>query len=449
MKIQSYFAGLWQLVILVVILLTVVACATSGTGATSAPVEATSTPAGSDSSLASDPQPATATSPVSPTPTVSPIPLEALTSELQTMVNSALPPTPTPDSSGYSGPGIEGVSVVTLTNTIDEQPLWAAFSYGMRNFDPQQNHFVAIYSHNEEGWQELGRQELAEVDYLDQASVEQVQLEPDHVWLQVQGGAGAHSGVFGLLQFDGQTLEPVVSHFSSSPGGSRLEDLNNDGTLDVVLDATDYYVFCYACGVRFIQYQVLHWDGAQLSEVNLVSLPESAPAELRQLNNQAVVLAQARLLQKAGAMIEQAQALDEQAPTITWNAALINLPLNEQSEQASTGPYPLLENIFYGNYEASLEVMRAYRPEEIFSQPTPLITGAVAEGWEEALSEWILDLTNQAIEVEPELAPAYFLRGWARFLVESASPDVLADVQRAAELDPQDALFSDSLEYLK
>jgi hypothetical protein len=41
------------------------------------------------------------------------------------------------------------------------------------------------------------------------------------------------------------------------------------------------------------------------------------------------------------------------------------------------------------------------------------------------------------------------LRGWARFLVEPDSPNVLADVQRAAELDPQDALFSDGLEYLR
>lgn len=443
MKIQTYLTVLGAVALAAVLVMTLGACGTIPVqtlepGPTAATVIEPAAP---------DPTPVA----VEPSPafTPTPIPPESLAVELRATVAAGLPPTPTPDASGYSGPSIEGISVISLTNTTGNRPLWAAFSYGMRRFDPLQNHFVAIYSHDETGWQELDRQELGDVDYLDPAAVEQVQLAPGYVWLQAPGGAGAHSGTFDLLQFDGQSLTVAASNFSASGGGSRLQDLNRDGMPEVLLDATEYYVFCFACGSRFIQYQVLRWDGSRLSNIDLAPLPETAPAELRELNNRAVELAQARLLQQAQAQIEQAQALDGQDTTVAWNAALINLLWQEQLEQAQQGPYPLLESVFYGNYENSLDVMRAYSPEEIFSQPTPLIAGTVAEGWQESVSDWLLDLAGRAIEVEPELAPAYFLRGWGRFLAHPDSPEVLADVQRAAELEPGEALFSQSLEYLQ
>lgn len=454
MKIQRYLTGLGLWALTVVLAAVLGACggvvvvevtATPAVAVQSTPVEA-----GEPSPTLAAVEPAPTATPLPPPPpTLTPIPPEVLAAELQATVAADLPPTPTPDASGYSGPHIEGISVITLTNTTGDRPLWAAFSYGMRNFDPLQNHFVAIYSHDETGWQQLGRQELGEADYLDPASVEQVEVAADDVWLKVEGGAGAHSGVFYLLRFDGESLAVAASNFSSSPGGSRLQDLNGDGAPEVLLDGTEYYVFCYACGVRFIHYQVQRWDGNELAEVNLTLLPESAPAELRELNNRAVELAQARLLQQAESQIKQAQALDGQESTVAWNAALIDLLLQEQAESAQQGPYPLLENIFYGNYEASLELMRAYSPEEIFSQPTPLIVGTVAEMWEESVSDWLLGLTNWAIEVEPELAAAYFLRAWGEFLVNPDSPQVLADVQRAAELMPDEVLFSQSVEYLQ
>jgi hypothetical protein len=81
--------------------------------------------------------------------------------------------------------------------------------------------------------------------------------------------------------------------------------------------------------------------------------------------------------------------------------------------------------------------MRSHGPEDIFSQPTPLITGSVAEGWEQAVSEWILNLSNQAIEVKPELAAAYFLRGWAKFLVkQNHRPFGMALFNRLQPLTP-------------
>jgi hypothetical protein len=133
------------------------------------------------------------------------------------------------------------------------------------------------------------------------------------------------------------------------------------------------------------------------------------------------------LLQEASTVTAQAQALNTSEPTVAWNAALINLLLNEQSEAARNGSYPLLENIFYGNDEAALDVMRPYDPEEIFNQPTPLVQGTLAEGWEqEGLSKWILDLVNQATQIELELATVYFLRGRTKFLTYPTGSSSLA-----------------------
>ena len=86
---------------------------------------------------------------------------------------------------------------------------------------------------------------VAAPDYVGEGGLAQMQVEPSHTWMALEGGAGAHSGVFELLNFDGQTLQVQVNGFSSSPGVGTLQDINGDGVPDVVLNATDYYVFCY------------------------------------------------------------------------------------------------------------------------------------------------------------------------------------------------------------
>jgi hypothetical protein len=48
----------------------------------------------------------------------------------------------------------------------------------------------------------------------------------------------AHGSIFDLLQFDGQKLTIAATQASTSPG-SRLEDLNDDGLPEVLLDQTD------------------------------------------------------------------------------------------------------------------------------------------------------------------------------------------------------------------
>jgi TolB protein len=74
-----------------------------------------------------------------------------------------------------------------------------------------------------------------------------------------------------------------------------------------------------------------------------------------------------------------------------------------------------LAQVFYGDYPAAVDVMRVYSASEIFAQPSLLISGTVAAGWEGTLSDWITTTTTPAIEVNPQLAAAYFVRGWGEW----------------------------------
>ncbi len=395
------------------------------------------------------PRPTVAPQPIA-TPAPTELPIATYTAELSATVTAGLPPTATPQpGEGGFAPGISGVGVLPLREAGRSDSLWAVFSVGMHAFDPPQYHFVAIYTRDGAGWRELDRVELEQDDYLDEGGVTQVQLDPRSIWLEVQGGAGAHAGCYDLLRFDGQKLHDELSGCSASPGAGYLQDLNGDGTPEVVLDATDHYVFCYACGVRLVNYQVQRWDGQKMVEVKLQLLPESAPAELRALTHQAVELAQAGFWKDAQATISQTLALGARDPDAAWDAGLIRLVAEARAEQAGSGAYPLLDHLFYGDYAAALNVMRPYKPAELFDPTTRLVKGTTAEGWEQQVTDSITTTTGLALQLKPDLAAAYFLRGWAVHLISPASPAALADIRRAAELEPNEKLFTESLAYLK
>jgi hypothetical protein len=344
------------------------------------------------------------------------------------------------------------VNVLPLTSTGTLSPLYAAYSTGsILNLLPDGRHVLALYSFANGRWDENQKVQLETSDYVDAASVQQVPIEPSHLWLEVQSGAGAHSGCYDLIAFDpiSRSVSQKISSCSSSPGAGYTADVNGDGQLDVVLDGTDYYVFCYACGVTKPQYSVLAWDGKQLSEVTLTALSDLTPPEAQQANNEAVRLASAGLWKDAQAAIEQAQSLKTDHPIVRWNAGLIDLHAQAYRDQVQAQSFPLLNNIFYGDYAAAIDVLRPYTPDQIFSVNGPLIKGTVAETWEPTLADWITQTTNSAIQVQPNLAAAYFLRGLGEYLANPQDPAVLQDVEHAAQLAPDEQLFSDSVKFLK
>ena len=135
---------------------------------------------------------------------------------------------------------------------------------------------------------------------IDAALTRVAPRRPHAELLQVDGGVGAHSGTFQVLSFDGQSLRQEVGGASSSPGAGYLADLNGDGQQDVVLNATERYIFCYACGVSAPYFQVYTWDGRQMRQVAIAPMGVAEQSQSYWLpNNEAVRLAEAGLWAEA------------------------------------------------------------------------------------------------------------------------------------------------------
>ena len=408
--------------------------------------------------LSSTPPPAPANSKdelIIPSPTIAAgeAPTATLAAQLQGTVVSRVPPTLTPDVIGMSPfSGIDNVRTFRL-HGLSGGDYWAAYSTGSRNTgggqQQPQRHFVAVYRHTADGWNEAGRVELDSPDFLSEGGVTQIEIEPSHVWLAVESGAGAHGGCYDVLSFDGTTLSSAVSHCASSPGAGHLEDLNGDGENEVVLNNSDNYVLCYACSVRLVRMRVLRWNGQHLVEAEPQRLPVSAESELRSLNDRAVDLFRHEMIKDAVAAIGEAVEHSPSNQTVAWNSAIIRLHAQARAQHAKESGYPLLARLFCGDYEGALKLVRPYTVDQIFAADSPLVTGTLADEWRPELVQWITSTTTLAIEVEPDLPGPYFLRGWAGHLANPDSPDAVRDIERAALLAPTDTLFSDSLAYLR
>ena len=369
--------------------------------------------------------------------------------------------------------GIQSVSAFETISPIDGSTLWVAYTTGIRSFDPLQNHAIAIYRKANDEWRQLALFEMADAlptinvnkqaieiqplspDYLGQGSVFPVTIEPKKLWLQVDGGVGAHSGVFALLSFDEITIKQEASGFSASPGAGSVEDVNGDGVGEVILDNSDYYVFCYACGVRAPDYAILRWDGASMVAVEAQSLPADAPAELRSLNERMITQAAAGLWKDALNTMAQisAQPASDVSAIQQWNLAWIRVNGEARRLQAESqgGAYLLLDQVYFGDFAMAVDAMRGYNAESIFNRNSPLIVGTVAEGNENALSKTLINSVNDAIQLypnDPTSAPAYFLRAWAYYL-QGDRASAVNDLQQASTLAPDDKLFDDSFQYLK
>jgi len=333
--------------------------------------------------------------------------------------------------------------VIPIRGQGNDVGLFTVHTIGRANFEHAQNHFVAIYCREGVGWREVARQELA-CDLLDSNGVREVKVTSGRTWIEVHGGAGAHGSCYDLLSFDGKNIRDEVSASSG-----ELRDLNRDGTPEVVLDETEHYVFCYACGVTIPNFKVLRWDGAQFVEVHLARMPDSAPVETRRLTNQAIDLVEGGFWKEARETIIQTQALDSKNPAIAWDAALILLHAEARAEQAKSGVYPLLDNVIYGDYASALDALRPYTAAQIFDLNGPVIAGTPAEGFEERLISEVTRTATQALRTRPDLAAAYYLRGWGTYLREHSNPAALANVERAARLAPDEQLFLEGVAQLR
>lgn len=368
-----------------------------------------------------------------PTQADTPAPAAPVT-DLPALVAEAMHITLQPGSGQW-----EGVEVLKVA-----PDLWAVYTTGFRSFDPPQNHAVGIYTQEDGHWVELGWEELVCSDYMDPRAVSQVFLDEQSIWLAVDSGTGAHSGCFDLLRWDGAALTTVVSGFNSSPGAGEVRDVDGDGQPEVVLNATDPYVFCYACGVRLYNISILRWNGTELAPVELTRLPDDTVADLRDANNRAVELAQASLFPAALPLIDEALGYAPNDKRVYWNHQIIHALADGRRDYAGSTPFPLLNWIFYGDWEAALAELDDYTPAQLFDPQKALLQTSAAAGWEEALADWILLFAGPALEAQPDLAPAWFLQGWAHFLKDPGDPAAAASLEKAAQLAPETPLYRES-----
>ena len=348
--------------------------------------------------------------------------------------------------------GIDHVSVIHLKSSTLPGNYWLAYSTGSRMFDnPPQQHFAAIYERKDSVWQKIAHIDLMNPDYLAEGSVVQVNIEPTHYWIAVESGVGAHGGCFDLLSFDGSNLKDEESNCASDPAAGSVQDLDGDGLGEVTLNASDDYVFCYACGIRVVSFKVLHWTGKALAEIKAEKLAATTVVGLKQANDQAVEFFNHSLMKDAHTAIEKAYALDPTNETVKWNRMLINLHADTRRQAAMDSQYPLLANMFYGDYDAALKVLRPYNLDQILSGPksSPLIVGTVAEGYEGALTAYITSTATLALGADPNLAGAYYLRGWALHLAGGNDSQVLSDIEKSVTLSPTDSLFASTLARIK
>ena len=371
---------------------------------------------------------------------------------------------------------------------VNGNTYWVAYTTGTRSFNPDKPHTIGVYTQADGQWQQLSLLELgatqdgttAGPDNLNENGVLPVEIGPGgtgggttsdntQFWLQVEGGAGAHGGVCSIVRLAGDVLTEELDNFSSSGGACQVMDIDGDGANEVVLDATDYYVFCYACGVRKYDYTVQRWSGTGFDKLELQPLPAAAPQGLVAKNDELLRLVQGGLwkaaleLVKANAAPTATGALSgtmtmtesvgttapvtgtefltgTQAITPTGdpsgvyntNVALVQLvgEARRADAEAAEHPYPLLAQVFYGDYPAAVDVMRVYTVSEVFAQPSALISGTVAAGWEGALAGQLTTTTSSAIGVNDRLAAAYFVRGvgeWLGGIAAATTGDVPPD----------------------
>lgn len=439
-------SGRFCMIVFAILILGYARLSTTGGPAPSAVLAA---PARSPAVQGASPEPTTAPGATASELTGAPLQTASARALAATLL-AELPATRTPDpalpsAEGWNA-GIGEIQVTALDEPVGEQPLWLVHSAGQRHrsLDAQdhQDHFVALYARTGDTWRAVDRVALTCPDRLDR--VQQVAVAPERTWILAQGGANAHNGCFDLLSFDGKTLRSEIAHRSSGPDRSRLEDLNGDGTPDVVLDTSDPYVLCYGCNLRLESFDVRQWDGQQFTPVRLQMLPSSVPERVRVPINQAVAWAQAGLWKSAGIILRRASAAYTDHPAAVWDVELIKLHAAARAAHARRSAYPLLAQVFYGDYTSAVATMRRHGAEALFGAQPPLVTGTPAQGWEANLVDWIERSTTPAIADQPDLAAAYFIRGWARHIGNPIDSNALRDIQRAADFAPDEPLYAES-----
>ena len=403
---------------------------------------ASPTPAATDGT-GTDTGTASATASLTATPEDDPDKLALLRRNLVSSLTTGLTPDETRDA-------LEDIEVVTVALVIEEREVWIAATSGsgIYSLPESREHVAAAYEVVDDSWVELAHMALASAPTFAELEIV-AEWHEGSAWIAVHGLTGAHSGTFELLQFDGFGLYSDVWWFSSMPGAATVTDLDGDAPPEIVLNATDPYVYCYACGVRAWDEVIYRWMDGQLVEVPLAGVASDNQL-VTDLTEFAALYAQADLWRRALDAANEALALEPDNAEVWWLHALISRVADSRLEDAGSEQQPFMTNVLAGEYEAAVDLMRPYLPATALSPSGPLIEGTVAEdGWDEATATWVLDYTERALAVAPDLAAVHAVRA---FGLLAENPDnwagALQAMEAALQLEPQDDFYREAVEYL-
>ena len=358
-----------------------------------------------------------------------------------------------------------GVEALPLPATSSPDGEWLAFTTGLRDFSEDLAHQVAVFRQTDDVWQEVVRVALDDAagwpDYVDDSAFTFL-TEPDKsTWLLLSAGVGAHSGTCSVLRYNGRILTVDGNSGNSSPVACGVTDINDDGFDDVLLDRTDYYVFCYACAIREVAVDLLVYRRGGMDLVTFDdSLPAGVPAVQQEFTAELAALVAAGLWKEAGELAAGAGerltgvqgSLDGLDDTVAWNIrhTLANAGRRRLEFEMRLDLFPLAPSLFYGDYDAAVDLLRSYAAGDLFATPSALIAGTVADGWADSFGQRMVQMAGRVIAYDDQRANAYFIRALGAYLADPAGSAggpaaARADLARAVALAPDDALFAEAL----
>ena len=342
---------------------------------------------------------------------------------------AALAPTATPDVDGLSASGQGETAVIQLMEGTDG-PYFASLTMGMANDEGGNEGYVSYHPLSIYQKTTTGLQKITEYDFKDGQYIVTLREIPTYregtIFLLVEGGVGAHSSFGQIFSFDGKTLKLELTTNSDAGGWAlTMVDVNGDGVLDAVGDATDYYVFCYACSVQSGAEEVYSWDG------NAFVLKQPMPSDDATIQA-AIIAAEAGRWNVVAALLTDGVTPTNEADT--WTVAVLKRRVTLRAPKADDAS-PFMSALLYGDYDAAVAVLKRYQPTALVDTQNPAFPSDLAP-FGEIVVDNVVRLTTIALAQDNTLASAQFLRGWAQTLLDPQNAAGLADLESVVAVDP-------------
>lgn len=342
---------------------------------------------------------------------------------------AGLAPTATPDADGLSDSSQGETAVIQILDGADGA-FFASLTMGQSSDAGGDEGYTSYHPLTIFQKTTSGLQKITEFDFKDGQYLYGLQMIPSYragmAFLMVEGGVGAHSSFGQIFSFDGTTLKLELTTNSDAGGGAlTMVDVDADGVVEAVGDATDYYVFCYACGVRSAAEDVYRWDGDAF--VQQMVKPSADPTI-----QAAVTAAEAGRWNVVAATLATVQTPSNEQDA--WTVVLLKRAAALRAPTADDMS-PFMSALLYGDYDAAVGVLKRYQPKALVDTQNPAFPSDLAP-FGELVVDSVVGLSTTVLAQDATLTSAQFLRGWAQTLLDPKNAAGLADLEAVAAIDP-------------